>query len=155
MREILFRGKLHDGRWSEGNLCVSKDGVCIITPDATPVGCYGRVDPDTVGQYTGLTDSNGKKIFEGDILRFAETEEYNMWREAQEYPEDYEGMNPDAWVDVAVVKWQGENDYPAFDLSPSEFEANGLSWIKCDDFVFEVIGNIHDNPELLKGGAKA
>ena len=62
MREILFRGK-HNGVWSKGNLIVKKGGVTIITPDDTPLGVYGQVDPSTVGQYTGLTDKNGVKIF--------------------------------------------------------------------------------------------
>lgn len=68
MREILFRGKLANGKWAYGNLDIGYNGVCIITPDRTPLGSYGQVDPETVGQYTGLLDAMGRKIFEGDIL---------------------------------------------------------------------------------------
>ncbi len=68
MREILFRGKLANGKWAYGNLDVKKTGVCIITPDDTPIGSYGQVDTETVGQYTGLVDAHRRKIFEGQLV---------------------------------------------------------------------------------------
>ena len=128
MREILFRGKLTaNGKWSEGNLVVNKRGVCVITPDETPIGTYGQVDPETVGQYTGLTDKNGKKIFEGDIL--------------SERPL----MNSVAYV--GCVKYSDENS--AFEIV---FDTGSSFVLGSYSKSYTVIGNIHDNPELLKGG---
>lgn len=70
MREYLFRGKMiANGKWSEGNLLVTKQGCCI-TPDATVLGSYGAVDPETVGQYTGMVDKHGTKILKEISLIF-------------------------------------------------------------------------------------
>ena len=127
MREILFRGKLlSDGRWAEGNLDIKKSGVCIITPDKTPLGSYGQVDPETVGQYTGLTDSHGNRIFEGDIVE-------------GEYFDDEDGYGIIQWNDGA---FEIVNDYTCVTFHENLYGQD-----------LEVIGNVHDNPELI-GGAK-
>lgn len=131
MREILFRGKLlSDGRWAEGNLDIKKSGVCIITPDETPVGCYGQVDPKTVGQYTGLTDGHGKRIFEGDIV--------DCWSEGVNAQGTVQQRKDGLWI-----------IYPAWQKT--------IMWGLCPDeycnTTVEVIGNIHDNPEMI-GGAE-
>ena len=119
MREYLFRGKMiANGKWSEGNLLVTKQGCCI-TPDAT---VYVAVDPETVGQYTGLTDKNGTKIFEGDIVKYGDT--------------------------VHNVVFEQRNGTAYFGLVYSTLET--LSFGHYQDLKqIEVIGNIYDNPELV------
>jgi uncharacterized phage protein (TIGR01671 family) len=72
MREILYRGqRLNNGEWIEGNLLLSDDGKVARIIIWNNIG-YDEypVDPATVGQFTGATDKNGNKIFEGDILRY-------------------------------------------------------------------------------------
>lgn len=123
MREILFRGKtVCDGDWVYGGITwnPSKKEVFIHTE-----WDEGKVIPETVGQYTGLCDKNGTKIFEGDILS-AHLDDG--------YPEN-ETILEVVWHNNG---WYGKNG-KFFDDFDNGFEK-----------YFEVIGNIHDNPELLK-----
>ena len=152
MREILFRGKLKSNdEWSFGNLNISLRGIVIITPDETPLGKYGQVIPETIGQYTGLTDKNGKKIFEGDIIRYADNDEYEMYLESIECPEEYEGVDFSQMWTVDEVVYADKIGYPAFDLNAHDFECNGLAMLsESGQWFYEVIGNIYDNPELLE-----
>lgn len=121
MRDILFRGKRADnGDWHEGEdimrntirgkVCLAKIGEDWIS-----------VDPKTVGQYTGLKDKNGKKIFEGDIVchDFGEKQIGNQY---------------------AIVKWSEK--YASFQLNPID------DWMFCKLYDVKVVGNIYDNPEL-------
>ena len=122
MREILFRGKRVDnGEWVISDCFYQCSGLVKLW-DAPNKDGWVDVIPETVGQYTGLTDKNGTKIFEGDIV----------WNE---YQEEYGEIRYDEETAMLLV---------TFD-----------SW--CVDFdhysakKLEVVGNIHDNPELLKG----
>lgn len=124
MREILFRGKLHSGEWSYGNLSVKTNGVEIITPDDTPIGKYGLVAPKTVGQSTGLNDKNGKKVFEGDICLCDRNIASSV--DKQLFVIVYDTENG---------AWAGVGEYSDINATQSSL---------C-----EVVGNIHDNPELV------
>ena len=131
MREILFRGKrIDNGEWVFGSLLAWRDGdtdICCHNSDNNGEMDKVIVRPETVGQFTGLTDKNGKKIFEGDILRFS-----------------YTGKNHGVEGTEAVVFKSGKF---------------GVEWgwhkelVALDGFAnttIEVIGNIHDNPDLLE-----
>ena len=142
MREILFRGKtpsqdkyFDDGEWVQGFYTRFNGEEHRIYSGYAETDCgdyypdWCNVRPETVGQYTGLTDKNGKKIFEGDIV---------------------EGLDFTA----------EDGGYGVVTFDDGAFEIVG----SCDNNIvgtfhenyygkdFEVIGNIHDNPELLKGG---
>ena len=128
MREILFRGKDCNGKWRIGLLvhivnswCISYwAGIAIVTD----------VIPDTISQYTGLTDNNGTKIFEGDILERKHKELLNHSQKA-------------------VVKFiPVKACFLAVDIDGENVEF--ISTYINDEYSLEVIGNIYDNPELLE-----
>lgn len=167
MREILFRGKrIDNGEWVYGYYGLFIDKSDIYVPYTAEEmekykghfvskigGLWHTVDLKTIGQYTGLTDSKGKKIFEGDIIRYADIDEYRMYLEALESPQDYEEFVFDIWT-IDEVVYGLEVGYPAFDLNKHDWEVNGLSNLnESGQFFYEIIGNIHDNPKLL-GGAE-
>lgn len=146
MREILFRGKrLDNGEWVDGSLVHRTqfygnpdNKYFILTDGEFDCDYYDapQVDPDTVGQYTGLTDKNGMRIFDGDIIRIECTDGY-----IPEIYGPYEVRWHSEWL-----KWVYSNEE---DKRGYFFEDLGeLTYEDC-----EVIGNIHDNPELLNGGA--
>ena len=121
MREIEFRGKRKDnGKWMYGSpVYLDPEHIGMWTKNAQS---YFWVTPQTVGQYTGLKDKNGAKIFEGDILEWG----HYKW--------------------ICQVSWLEDTArflYITVDrrlIYPGEARA-------C-----EIIGNVHDNPELLEVG---
>ena len=153
MREVLFRGKTKTGIWIEGFLFQTEcDGVKEWNISMSPLsandyseilGDYGDVIPETVGQYTGLTDKNGKKIFDGDIVKVVVNRHVCDKIDVREEKGliDYDAMGM-----LSLVLYF-HNDVPIY-----SDVFNELSLSSCvQDFHFELIGNIHDNPELLKG----
>ena len=150
MREILFRGKAinreegreyrtsyKNGDWVYGLVTKLYDERFELLP-ATMTNEYGisgiEVDHNTIGQYTGLT-ANGKEIFEGDIVESRASENKEDWKYWQ------------------VIFYDGsycfEKDNPH--KRKYKYEQNLLSEDEIELYGLVVVGNIHDNPELLKG----
>lgn len=139
MREILFRGKRTDnGEWVLGLLARYNSNFETANM-VNELGILIPVLSSTVGQYTGLTDKNGKKVFEGDILKFTDVKYEYEWIGRVEFGNPNEEYN---WG-FQLVYIKGEK--PNTDI---------LCWFDMEEAgaFAEVIGNIHDNPELLKGG---
>lgn len=134
MREILFRGKRTDNhQWVEGFYIVDD----MENPNPYIVNGRGkyRVAHKSVGQYTGLKDKNGKRIFEGDVVSF------------EDAVADYEGYHDDVFINHGVV-----SIFPYGGVSFSNRKTVEMDDLyDTDDSIdAEVIGNIHDNPDLLK-----
>lgn len=142
MREILFRGKrLDNGEWIENDCIIhlKERNTVYISAHKEEVLLYGDdslitkiencmffgIDPKTIGQYTGLTDKNGVKIFEGDILEVRYGSETHY----------------------CSVKYDERTAQFVFD-----YGRRGVSKVEdlLSGVVFMVIGNIYENPELLK-----
>lgn len=125
MREIVFRGKRTDtGEWVFGNLIQWMDGgaTILLQQDGIDGHLEYEVDPDTVGQYTGLKDRDGQDVWEGDLLRTPEGDiMVAEWRDAQIITRCVRPYNPRYKNSLTFA-------YP----------------------VSVVIGNIHDNLELLE-----
>ena len=156
IRTIIFRGKRKDnGEWIYGNFvrgCVDDFAYIVEFGNKELCRNYVEVVPETVGQYTGLTDNNGKRIFEGDIIRYADLYDYNCYLESIDNPEVYDNIDLGNIWTIDEVVYGIKYGYPAFDLNKHDFEANGLSELsESGQYFYEVIGNIHDNPKLLKG----
>lgn len=142
MREILFRGKrIDNGEWVYGNYIKSptcqdlhmiEDTIPLIMDDGCRrfQGCP-PVDPATVGQYTLLEDKDSKRIFEGDIVRDNDGKIYVVLWSAAGFGLKYDPLHAHGFY---------------YELSPlcNFWNAHGS--------IIKVIGNIHDNPELLEEG---
>lgn len=144
MREIEFRGKDLNGVWRYGSLAnnvffysdTKKPVPYIIDVQNVDYFCLADLEddegfyetrPETVGQFTGISDKNGRRIYEGDVVKHIKGLVKN---EQGQFVDDFE---------IEVVKFE----YAGFSIGH-------LALIKD----LEVIGNIHDNPELLEHGSQ-
>lgn len=159
-REILFRGKrIDNGKMVEGSYCPKKAGnyegdrfveeiqhLIIVNMNGGGYQ-YAEVDPETVFQYTGLTDKNGRKIFEGDIvklvlpdgeIRYFKVSIKSVVRKVLCHP-DFDDEFSKVEITGVVFEWNGYELFPCID-----------TYGVPDYRMMEVIGNIFDNPELME-----
>ena len=130
MRKIKFRGKSvhYSDVWRYGNLIINEDGSNGITDGAKSYGysiLTSEVIPETVGQYTGLKDKNGVEIYEGDVMNW---DSHWGW---------YVGYENGAFRRIPL------NDIQRMNWRHHTLQQEGLD-------TWEIIGNIHDNPEHLE-----
>lgn len=136
MRDIKFRAKRVDnGEWVYGSLfvddCYDGETECYIeymNYKTLPYKKSVKVKPETLGQFTGPCDKNGEEIFEGDIVK------RNL-----------------AYITItAIVEW--DLKYLQYTLTAIDKENKGKVWyLTSNSEDYEIIGNVYDNPELLKG----
>lgn len=126
MREILFRGKgtrgKHSGEWVTGDLWHHADKESVVYSNELDSKVW--VSAKTVGQFTGITDKNDKEIFEGDVVRYTNKDGTHAFYEV------VWSNSCGAWM----LQYHG---------APGFFSVAGFR------LLVEVIGNIHDNPDLL------
>lgn len=124
MREILFRGKTVKEEWVYGLLTHVGNAWYISNRAGSPLAY--EVIPSTIGQYTGLTDKNGKRIFEGDILSYNKSKEVVYFDTSLRIP-----------CFTTGIGWGSSTKEHPYKLSSRHV----------------IIGNIHDNPKMLKSAA--
>ena len=151
MREILFRAKTTENEWVQGDLIhepLLEDAPCRISYQYQSglfvVTHTEEVLPETVGQYTGVKDKNGKKIFEGDIVEVFH-EEFETFSEGSEDDNTlrfFEELTRELHVKGKVFFNHG-----SFDIEDNA--GNFELWGFGEDEI-QIIGNVYDNPEILK-----
>ena len=146
MREILFRGKTEKGEWVYGDLLhpdLYGNGYAIEDFTKEKNNCFDVI-PESVSEFTGLKDKNGKRIFEGDIVKVTIVKDLGGGKHTKTVIGivDYDSLGM-----LGIILYYHDN-VPVWSDVMCELSLSGA----IDDFWFEVIGNIHDNPELIGGG---
>lgn len=137
MRKIKFRGKrVNNGQWIEGYYGESFREISsdiktsyIVEMNRRPKG--HDIHKETVGQFTGLTDKNGKEIYEGDIVKVVNSDN------------EVDPLDSDTGIGEVIFLVESGLWYISSTIHNGLFDIN-------DSYYIEIIGNIHDNPELLK-----
>ena len=131
MREILFKAKTFNGKWVQGLLAHKDNKWYISNKEGMPFAF--EVRPETIGQYTGLKDKNGNKIWENDIIK------------------PYDTVTNENYI----ISWDKEMGAFVF----CDINTNNSLYVLVGHYIesiqsVEVIGNIFDNPELLERGVE-
>lgn len=158
MRTINFRGKrVDDGGWVYGDFCNYKFNGMDETIPCIHIGNLGyiknafyQVDPNTVGQFTGMIDKNGKEIYEGDIIRI-DSHAWLDWKE-------FDGVNAKIVYDNGTfeARWKNPDAGKPYPFQNPDDEEDVEAEYVCEFIgnlpnTIEVIGSIYDNPDLLNG----
>jgi uncharacterized phage protein (TIGR01671 family) len=138
MREIKFRGKdIKTRQWVYGYYFQGFTGISYILvmhDHILRMTEMYEVDPSTIGQYTGLHDKNGVEMYEGDVVELTNT---------------YKGMNTKSIVEIDFIDFTFAGKW-ADEYSPSGYMYNPLGSYNFPIVTIEVIGNIYENPELIR-----
>ena len=125
MRDILFKAKTFNGKWVQGLLAHKDNKWYISNKEGMPFAF--EVRPETIGQYTGLKDKNGNKIWENDIVR-------------------HEDLLNGRYI---FIEQPMKNSSIVFNINEAKFERSDCRELYKSNARLEVVGNIFDNPELL------
>lgn len=151
MRLIKFRGKTESGEWVYGPLVMSAVYPPYIcwADDASVVADAPIIRQDSIGQYTGLKDGNGKEIYEGDIVM-----SYVVFTDEEEFTREFWRVGEVRFIAGGFHLTNCTNYDDHYMEEVSDIQPSPKSKFSFPAYRSEIIGNIHDNPALLKGGTE-